>query len=132
MPHTVYQQFNGYGRNGQSALLQAVRMSLNKTYPGSAVIADGQIVEIAFTDGITFEIVPVFLNKDKSYTYADSNGGGSWKVCKPKHEVEAFRDGNVESNGNLVMLGRMARAWRDKNDVQMSGMLLDTLADRCM
>ncbi|PQA81989.1 nucleotidyltransferase [Limnohabitans sp. TS-CS-82] len=132
MPYAVYQQFNGHAGNGQSALLQAVRTSLNKTYPDSAVIADGQIVKIAFTDGITYEIVPVFLNKDNSYTYADSNGGGSWKICKPKHEIDAFRTRNVESNGNLVTLGRMARAWRDKNDVQMSGMLLDTLAYQFM
>ena len=30
--------------------------------------------------------------------------------------------------GNLVELARMARAWRDQNNVSMSGMLIDTLA----
>ena len=38
MPFTVYQQFNGYAGNGQSALLQAVRMSLNKTVSLGLVI----------------------------------------------------------------------------------------------
>lgn len=132
MPYAVYERFNGHAVNGQSALLQAVRTSLNTTYTNSAVIADGQIVKIAFTDGITYEIVPVFRNTDGSYTYADSNNGGSWKACKPKHEIEAFRVRNDDSNGNLVMLGRMARAWRDKNNVPMSGMLLDTLAYQFM
>ena len=38
-------------------------------------------------------------------------------------------DGDREKfNGNLVELARMARAWRDQNNVSMSGMLIDTLA----
>lgn len=128
MPFEVYKRFHAYGTNGQSALLQAVRNSLNTTYSGSVVLADGQIVRIPFTDGITYEIVPVFVNDDQSYTYADSNQGGGWKVCKPKHEIDAFKTRNAEANGNLVALGRMARAWRDTNEVPMNGMLLDTFA----
>lgn len=127
LPYSTYEQYHGYASNGQSALLQAVRLSINKTYPNSATVADGQIVSIKFTDGITYEIVPVFLNKDESYTYADSNNGGSWKVCKPKHEISAFSKRNNECNFNLVMLGRMVRAWRDNTSVPMSGMLIDTL-----
>lgn len=132
LPYEVYAQFNAYTGNKQSSLLQSVKASLNNTYPNSAVIADGQIVKIGFTDGITFEIVPVFLNKDGSYTYADSNNGGSWKSCKPKHEIDAFYARDMESNRNLAMLGRMARAWRDHNSVNMSGMLIDTLAYQFM
>lgn len=93
----------------------------------SATVADGQIVSISFTDGVTFEIVLVFRNSDGSYTYADSNGGGSWKLCKPKHEIDTFAARNADCNYNLVELGRMARAWRDFNNVPMSGMLIDTL-----
>ena len=128
LPYETYAQYNAYGGNKQSSLLQAVRASLNNTYPNSAVIADGQIVKINFTDGITYEIVPVFLNKDGSYTYADSNNGGSWKTCKPKHEIDSFLERDAQSNRNLVVLGRMVRAWRDNNNVGMSGMLIDTLA----
>ena len=132
LPYETYAQYNAYGGNKQSSLLQAVRASLNNTYPNSAVIADGQIVKINFTDGITYEIVPVFLNKDGSYTYADSNNGGSWKTCKPKHEIDSFLERDAQSNRNLVVLGRMVRAWRDNNNVGMSGMLIDTLAYQFM
>ena len=128
LPYSVYTQYDNYTSNGQSALLQAVRSSINTTYPNSATVADGQIVAIKFIDGITYEILPAFVNNDGSYTYADSNNGGSWKTCKPKHEIDAFATRNAECNLNLVMLGRMARAWRDCNAVQMSGMLVDTLA----
>lgn len=132
LPYSVYERFNAYASGKQSALLQAVRQSVDTTYPNSATVADGQIVSIAFTDGLTFEIVPVFLNDSGSYTYADSNNGGSWKTCKPKHEIDAFIARNVECNRNLVELGRMVRAWRDYNDVSMSGMLIDTLAYQFM
>ena len=128
LPYAVYERFHAYASGGQSALLQEVKRSVERTYPNSAVIADGQIIGIAFIDGITFEIVPVFLNKDGSYTHACSNNGGSWRVCKPKHEIDEFAGRDSQCNRNLVDVSRMVRAWRDCNNVPMSGMLIDTLA----
>jgi len=128
LPATLYSTYNAYQTNGQSALLQAVKVSIQKTYPTSAIGGDGQVVVINFVDGIRFEILPAFLNQGGGYTFADSNNGGSWKTCKPKQEMTAFANRDAECNGNLVELARMARAWRDCNDVPMSGMLIDTLA----
>ena len=128
LPYDVYKKYDAYESNGQSALLQAVRASLNTTYPNSPVVGDGQVVKISFTDEIVYEIVPCFLNKDESYTYPNANNGGTWQVCSPKLEINAFAMRNVDYNYNLVELGRMARAWRDFNNVNISGMLIDTLA----
>jgi hypothetical protein len=128
LPYSVYERFNAYASAKQSSLLQAVKAALLVTYPNSTMYVDGQIVKIPYVDGITFEVVPVFENTDGSYTYANTNNGGSWEVCKPKEEINAFFQRDKESNLNLVMLGRMARAWRDYNSVAMSGMLIDTLA----
>ena len=83
---------------------------------------------INFDDGIRFEILPVFSNKDDSFTFADSNNGGSWKVCDPKKEMAAFSTRNTEANGNLKALCRMMRLWKLQNSVPISGMLIDTLA----
>lgn len=132
LPYSVYTRFNAYAVAKQSSLLTAVKSSLLTTYPGSNIFTDGQIVKIPYTDGITFEIVPVFANVDGSYTYADTNNGGSWQTCRPKQEIDAFIVRNREANYNLVMLGRMIRAWRDCNAVAMSGMLIDTLAYQFM
>ena len=109
LPYSVYAQYDAYANNKQSALLQAVRASLNLTYPNSAVVADGQIVKIGFVDNIVYEIVPVFVGENECYVFPDSNSGGSWRSCKPKHEVNEFFKRDTESNGNLVVLGRMAR-----------------------
>lgn len=128
LPAALYAKYDAYSSNGQSALLNAVRDSLRKTYSTSNIAGDGQVVVIKFDDGIKFEVLPAFLNQGGGYTFADSNSGGSWRTCKPKQEMEAFSSRNVDCAGNLVELARMARAWRDYNNVPMSGMLIDTLA----
>lgn len=129
LPYSVYQQYDAHMGNGQSALLQAVRASIGRTYSTSYVGGDGQVVAVNFTDGIRFEFLPVFLNKDeRSFTFADSNGGGSWKVCDPRSEMNAFATRNKSTNGNLKAIGRMTRIWRDRFVVPLSGMLIDTLA----
>lgn len=84
---------------------------------------------INFTDNITFEVLPAFVNKDKqSWTYPNANGGGSWRVCNPRAEMEAVDLRSKSTNRNLKHLCRMMRIWRDYHSVPMSGMLIDTLA----
>lgn len=90
LPYAEYSKYNSYMWNGQSALLQAVRNSIRVTYPTTEVGGDGQVVVVQFSDGIKFEVVPVFISDDKSYTYPDSNNGGSWKVTNPIPEIRAI------------------------------------------
>ena len=128
LPSALYFQYDKYASNGQSGLLQAVRNSMVKRYFSSTIGANGQVVVVSFQDGITFEVVPVFTNKVGSYTYPDSNSGGSWKTTNPRPEIEAIRIRNHACNSNLIPLCRMMRAWRKKWDVPISGLLVDTLA----
>ena len=130
LPYSTYKKFNGYVWNGQSALLQEVENILQKTYSTSHTKGDGQVVGLNFTDGICFEIVPAFINDDGSYTYADTHNGGSWKTTNPKKEIAAMNEMNISTNKNLKRLCRMLRAWKDKWNVPMSGLLIDTLAYR--
>jgi predicted nucleotidyltransferase len=62
LPKKEYQSHNDIRGNGQSRLLQAVRVAVLSTYPKSTVRADGQVVKIDFSDGIKFEILPAFKN----------------------------------------------------------------------
>ena len=128
LPDAVYKQYDEYKGNGQSALLQAVKKSIEKTYSTTSIRADGQVILVPFTDGITFEVVPAFSNTDDSYTYPDANDGGRWRVTDPKPEIEAIRTRNNNCNYNLVRLCRMMRAWKGKWYVPMGGLLVDTLA----
>ncbi len=128
LPPALYYQYDAYTTNGQSALLQAVKKSIQSTYATSESLGDGQVVVINFTDGIKFEILPVFDNKGGTWTYPNANGGGSWQTCNPRAEIEAIHTRNLESNRNLKHLCRMMRVWRDHNDAPISGALIDTLA----
>jgi len=128
LPYEVYTQYNGYAGNGQSALLQAVKTSIERTYSTTSLKADGQVIVIPFQGGMVFEVVPAFENTDKSFTFPNANAGGSWKTTNPRPEIEAIRTRNNACNGNLVQLCRMARAWKDKWDVPIGGLLIDTLA----
>jgi Second Messenger Oligonucleotide or Dinucleotide Synthetase domain len=128
LPYSIYEQYNRYAGNGQSALLQAVKASIEKTYSKTSIRADGQVILVPFTDGIIFEVVPAFINKDNSYTYPDANDGGRWRTTNPRPEIEAIRTRNGACNGNLIPLCRMMRSWKRKWDVPIGGLLIDTLA----
>lgn len=128
LPFSVYERINRHTGNGQSALLSEVRDALKNTYTATHISGDGQVIKVNFDDGINFEIVPCFINKDDSYTYPDANGGGSWKTTNPKPEIAQVRTTNNLHNGNLKRLCRMARVWKDVWDVPMGGLLIDTLA----
>lgn len=129
LPSWVYEKYNNYTYNGQSALIQALKDSIKQTYSSSYISGDGQVVKLNFSDGICYEIVPCFLNNDnESYTYPDTNSGGSWKVTKPRAEIKEINLANGTWNKNLKRLCRMARAWKEKWDVPIGGLLIDTLA----
>jgi hypothetical protein len=129
LPYAEYAKYSGFATNGQSALLQAVKRSIQKTYPTSESFGDGQVVVITFDDGIRFEILPVFDNKDSdSWTYPNANSGGSWKVCNPRAEMKAVAKRSTDTNKNMKYLGRMTRVWCNHCLVPMTGMLIDTLA----
>jgi hypothetical protein len=128
LPYSEYVRYSNYSGNGQSALLQAVKKSIEKTYSTTSIRGDGQVILVPFNDGITFEVVLGFINKDDSFTYPDANNGGSWRTTNPKPEIAAIAARNNATNGNLIQLCRMMRAWKQKWDVRIGGLLIDTLA----
>jgi hypothetical protein len=130
LPGYMYGQYDAYIGNGQSALLQAVKRSIQGTYATSVSFGDGQVVVVAFSDGITFEVLPAFAASDGSWIYPSANAGGTWKRCNPRAEIAAIKAVSDATNRNLKYLCRMMRIWRDYWGVPISGMLIDTLAYR--
>ncbi len=128
LPYSEYIKHTSYLVNDQSALLQLVKRSIEKTYSTTHIRGDGQVILVPFNDGITFEVVPAFFNKDHSFTFPNANNGGNWKITNPKPEIAAIKSRNDACNGNLKLLCRMMRAWKIKWDVPIGGLLVDTLA----
>src|ERR1700750_2687855 len=56
LPTALYHQYNSHQNNGQSALLQAVKRSIQNTYKTSESFGDGQVVVVSFDDKLTFEV----------------------------------------------------------------------------
>ena len=86
------------------------------------------MIVVSFTDGVRFELLPVFEYTNGSFCYPDTNAGGSWEKTNPKPEIEAIRVANNNWNKNLKRLCRMGRAWKDRHSVDIKGLLIDTLA----
>ena len=128
LPSSLYHKYDNYTSNGQSALLQEVKKSIEKTYSTTSIRADGQVILVPFKDGITFEVVPAFVNNAGSFIYPDANHGGKWRTTNPRPEIEAIRTRNDDCNTNLIPLCRMMRAWKSKWEVPIGGLLVDTLA----
>jgi hypothetical protein len=128
LPYYTKSRFDTYRNNGQSALLQEIKNSIKNTYSTTDVGGDGQVVVVTFSDNIIFEVVPTFKQDDGSFIYPDSNYGGSWKITNPSPEIEEINRMDNNCNNNLKKLCKMARAWKNKWNILMGGLLIDTLA----
>ena len=128
LPSNLFDRYNNLSGNSQSRLLQAVRNAILNAYPRSDVRADGQVVKIAFSDGMNFEIVPAFKSWDGSYRYPDTNTGGSWKSTNPKAEQDAMAQKNKSSNGLLYDTCKHIRYIRDNSfsSYHLSGIVIDS------
>lgn len=134
LPQSEYNRYDYAKGNGQSRLLQAVRSSIMTTYANSDVRADGQVVKIAFSDGMRFEILPAFKKIDwfgpwdGTYIYPDTNMGGNWRSTNPKAEQNAMKQKNNSSNGLLFDTCKHIRRVRDDywSSYHLSGIVIDS------
>lgn len=134
LPQSEYSRYDYAKGNGQSRLLQVVRSSIMTTYPNSDVRADGQVVKIAFSDGMRFEILPAFKKVDWSglwdgtYNYPDTNMGGNWRSTNPKVEQDAMKQKNNNSNGLLFDTCKHIRRVRNDyfSSYHLSGIVIDS------
>ena len=132
LPKSEYDRFDIYKGNGQSRLLQVVKSAIQTSYPRTDVRADGQVVEISFTDGIKFEVLPAFVSSDwyenVTYQYPDTNMGGNWRSTNPKAEQEAMRSKNNSDYGLLFDTCKHMRYIRDSffSSYHLSGIVIDS------
>lgn len=117
----------GYSNEtGPVRMLERTRRAILARYPKTSVKVDQCVVVVQFQN-FKFEVQPVFENADNSFSYPDTHAK-SWKVTKPRAEIDAIRVKDSATTGNLRNLCKMARAWKNANGVVMGGLLIDTLA----
>ena len=134
LPEYEYTRYDHYKGNGQSRLLQTVKMAIQQSYPRSNIRADGQVVIIDFSDGMKFEILPAFPQYSGTYKYPDTNVGGKWRSTNPRAEQEAMYQKNKNSNGLLFDTCKHFRRVRNDyyNSYQLSGYLIDSFIYHAM
>lgn len=120
-------KWDAYKDGRQLKLLQDTKDAIKARYPSTKVRVDRLVVTVTYTD-FHVEVQPVFEQDDGSFKYPDTKAGGSWKITKPKAEMEEISSKDSAKNFNLKRLCKMARAWRNKHGLQMGGLLIDTLA----
>lgn len=113
------------GDDGPTKVLSRTRAAIKSRYPSTDVKVD-RLVVVAQFQNFKFEVQPVFENDDKSFSYPDTSSK-TWKVTKPREEIDAIRTYDDLTSGNLRNLCKMARAWKNEHGVVMGGLLIDTL-----
>lgn len=111
---------------GPDKILSRARKAIKARYPSTSVRVDRLVVVVQFQN-FKFEVQPVFENEDQSFSYPDTYSK-SWKITKPRAEIQAIRALDGASKGNLRNLCKMVRAWKNAHGVVMGGLLIDTLA----
>lgn len=136
LPVAVYQRFEPYQGNRQSALLQEVKTRLLARYPKSDIKGDGPVVLVGF-ESYSVEVVPAFLYSadERSYYVCDTKGGGRYMTTKPLHEVDAISAADSRNAGNVRGLVQMLKAWQTWCSVPIKSFYLELLAiefmDQC-
>lgn len=125
MPKSSWDIYNK--QDGQSKLLSDTKKAILSRYPDSKIRVDRLVVTVTFVN-FHIEVQPVFEQEDGSFKYPDTKNGGSWKITKPREEIDEISSADKDKNQNLRHLCKMARAWKNKRGVAMGGLLIDTLA----
>lgn len=126
LPQDVFDKFDDYDSNGQSALLQEVKKEINFLYSRTDIKGDGQVVVVSFSDGV-IELVPGFEQSDGNYKYPDSHDGGSWKITKPIPEQDAATEMAEITSNHYIYLCQLLRKWKNNIGFKFKGLLIDSL-----
>ncbi len=129
LPIEMYNRFEQYKGNKQSAILQEVKSKLLASYPLSDIKGDGPVVLAGFWT-FNVEIVPAFVYdaNDRSYYVCDTKDGGKYKMTKPLHEVDAIEFADKRNNYNVRSLVRMLKCWQAYCSVPLKSFYLELLA----
>jgi hypothetical protein len=120
-------KWDKYKNGKQSQLLNDTKDAIKTRYPKTNVYVDRLVVRVLYSN-FHIEVQPVFEQEDGSFKYPDTYNGGSWKITKPRDEINAMKEFDAQKNKNLRRLCKMARAWKNKHGVCIGGLLIDTLA----
>lgn len=114
--------------DGTKKVLAKVKQAIVTHYSRTDIRVDRLVVVVNFKN-YKFEVQPVFEQDDGSFLYPDTYSD-SWKITKPRDEIQAISDLDEASKGNARKICKLARAWKNKHSVLIGGLLIDTMVWR--
>lgn len=127
LPIDVFNRFNIYSGNKQSALLQEIKDVLSKSFPNTKMKGDGQVVVVEF-ESYKVEVVPAFLLRDRGYWICNTDNGGSYKLTYPRAETKHIEVLDRSNENILRPLIRMLKIWQAYHSVPIKSFFLELLA----
>jgi hypothetical protein len=119
MPPDKYDQYDDNQSNGQSQLLQDIKVILEEKYPDTPIKAFGKVVVIEFADTQhQVELLPAWEHEDGTFTIPNSENGGSWEQWDPRSEIKKIKD-SEEKTGRTRSLIRMVKKWTENCTVKI-------------
>lgn len=106
-------------------ILRDMQKALQKKFVVCDRADNGNGLNINMDGDLNFEIVPGFMFDQGVYVYLLNN---EWKQLNLGIEREMFNCVNLETNNNLIYLCRMLKIWKNKQNLDISNILLDTFA----
>ena len=126
LPSSVYERFDKYVGNKQSAILQEVKTVLKKTYPDTEMKGDGQVIIVKFST-MNVEVVPAFKLQNGQYWICNTNNGGSYQKTDPVAEINTISIASSDSNNNLRPIIRMLKTWQDYCNVPLKSFYIELI-----
>ncbi len=121
LPEEMYWQLS----MGISNILAEMKKALTKKYISCEYSDNGNGLNININGDLSFEIVPGFMYNNGTYIYLY---GRQWQKLNFNAEHDNFYKLNMKYNNNLVELCRILKLWKFTKDIDISNILLDTLA----
>ncbi|KAA1243359.1 hypothetical protein [Aquimarina sp. RZ0] len=127
MPSHLQVAYEKRDKNGQAILFEDVRRSIAAVYPKTTIDKEKQSIKVKFSDEMSFNILPCFINSDESCIFPNTTHNGSWDTRNPLATIKAVQYGDRLTNHNLKKLCRIVKAWKQHCDVKIKDVLIDTL-----
>jgi len=116
------------GENGSRNCLRAVKRALQDKYPNSEVSIDRNVVAVQFHD-FTVEVAPAFRDHSGGYRIPDTySEGQSWVRTDPRGYKQRFDAVNQARGGNLEKVARVAKKFRQSQNVPVSSYHMEVMA----
>lgn len=106
-------------------ILENLKKALISNFLSCEYSDNGNGLNINIDGNLSFEIVPGFMFNNGEYIHLHNN---NWQKINLKKERENFNKLNIDVDNTLVTLCRILKIWKNTYMLDISNILLDTLA----